>query len=117
MADLQHGWPSHRIARHQARSDEGLADLLEKGRFLGIGKLQLGAGGAAARCVPFGDSWLNQAQEQGARQPAMLLRREGSVGGLRLSDQGSFDSAYLLIGLKRELVAMTPLEELLEGEL
>ena len=93
MADFQHGCPSHRITCHQARPDKGLDDLLEEDRFLGIGKLQLGAGGATACRILFGGSWLNQAQEQGPCQPAVLLRREGSVGGLRLSDQGSFDSA------------------------
>ena len=47
----------------------------------------------------------------------MLLRREGSIGRLGLSDQGAFHSTYLMVGRMRDLVATPSLEKLIEGEL
>ena len=66
MADLQTpGCPGHGSARHQARFDKGLTDLLEENRFLGISQQQFLVGCTASRRLLFGGSWLDQAQEQG----------------------------------------------------
>src|SRR5512135_2516929 len=75
MADFQDSCSSHRLAWQKARPNKGLGDLPEDDRFFGIEQQQFGAGCAAScgdlpRC-----SWLDQAQEQGPCQPAMLLRR------------------------------------------
>ncbi len=47
----------------------------------------------------------------------MLFRMQRRIGRLCLFDEGSFDTAHLLVGLQGQERATAPLEELIKREL
>src|SRR5207247_2498917 len=76
------GCSSQCTTGQEACRGEGAGDLPDDSCLFGIGQQQFGERSAASCGVLLRCSWLDQTQEQGSCQSAMLLRRQCSVRGL-----------------------------------